>query len=159
VHPIQTGFHLWLDFYAAKTETSLTVSTVRMTTIITSVEKGMDTVVVADSDPLERNLVMRYLTDAGYSLLEASNSVEALRIANSFEGEIHLVVVFYPVGIDIARQLAAVCPSIGVLLVCRDSDEQISLRSDLPINLAFLQKPFDPMVLIDKIEYVLNRMR
>jgi DNA-binding response OmpR family regulator len=120
----------------------------------------MDTVIVVDSDPLERNLVMRHLTDAEFHLLEAANSVEALRIANLFEGEIHLMVVPNAPGIDIARQIVAVRPSIAVLLISGDPDEQPSARSQLPTtNLAFLQKPFHPVALRDKVRHVLTTNR
>jgi len=119
----------------------------------------MHTVLVVDSDPLERNLIMRHLTGAGYDLLEAANSVEAVRIANLFEGQIHLIVVSDPFGIDIARQVAAIRSSIAVLLTCHDFDEQLSLSSELPaINFAVLRKPFPPFALTDKVRRILSRI-
>jgi DNA-binding response OmpR family regulator len=120
----------------------------------------MDTVLVVDSDPLQRNLIMRHLIDAGYDVLEAANSVEAVRIANLFKGGIQLIVVPYPLGIDIARQVAAIRTSVPVLLTSCDSNEQISLSSELPaVNFAFLQKPFPSVVLIDKVRHVLSAIR
>ena len=41
----------------------------------------METILVLCSDPIERHLVTRRLTAAGYNVLEAANSVEAARLA------------------------------------------------------------------------------
>jgi DNA-binding response OmpR family regulator len=68
----------------------------------------MKTVLIVDADPVERNLLTRYLTEAGHDALEAANSVEAVRIANLFEGEIHLIVVANPGAFGIAEQIVAI---------------------------------------------------
>ena len=117
----------------------------------------MSTVLIVDADPVERNLVMRSLSDAGYDVLEAANSVEAVQIAKLIEGDIHLAVLANPEAIDTAGAITAVRTAVAVLVVA-DPEAEIPLTS-LPgtVNLAVLRKPFSATVLLEKVRNLLGR--
>ena len=113
----------------------------------------MNTVLILEAEPLQRNLLTRYLTDAGLDTLEAANLVEAARLANHIEGHIHLTVIGNSDVVDFATQIAPSRKSISVLLTSHRGEDQTLLNS-LPasVNCAFLQKPFFFTVLLDKIQ-------
>ena len=117
----------------------------------------METILVLCSDPLERHLVTRYLTNAGYNVLEAANSVEAARLARRLP-EIHLVIASYFPRKDIGGQLNSALANVPLLLVTMDPEEQI-LASFLPsgFNVAVLREPFMPVSLVDKVREVLRK--
>ncbi len=118
---------------------------------------SMETILVLCSDPLERHLVTRYLTTAGYNVLEAANSVEAARLARGLP-EIHLVIASYFPRKDIGIQLNSALATIPLLLVTMDPEEQI-LASFLPsgFKVAVLREPFMPVSLVEKVRDVLRK--
>jgi CheY-like chemotaxis protein len=117
----------------------------------------MHTVLILDSDPVARNVAMQLLADAGYSVLEASSSAEALQIVNLFKGEIHLVVIANDEMVDAAKEIAARRAPISMLLPSRGSPDQ-RLPGWLPadVNIVFLEKPLLPAVLLENIRDLLN---
>jgi CheY-like chemotaxis protein len=117
----------------------------------------METILVLCSDPLERHLVTRYLTDAGYNVLEASNSVEAARLARRLP-EIHLVIASYFLCKDIGSQLNGALATIPLLLVTMDAEGQI-LASFLPsgFEVAVLREPFMSVSLVEKVREILAK--
>jgi DNA-binding response OmpR family regulator len=114
----------------------------------------METILVVDGDPLERNLIVRYLSDADYLVLEAANGAEAVWIADYFQGDIHLMIVEYPIGTDIAEEIARFRPGIQILLTSEHPGGQPA-----PVNFGILQKPLWPCVLIPKVRNILDGIR
>ncbi len=49
----------------------------------TRASRGYGSVLVVDDDPITRRILTKYLVDAGYDVLTATNGVEALRIINA----------------------------------------------------------------------------
>ena len=120
----------------------------------------METILIVDDDPLERNMLVRSLTEAKYAVLEASSASEAVRISSLFEGKIHVVVLTYPSGLHIARDIAAVRPNVAFLLTSASPLEQLaSVSQSTTIKFEFLHKPFFPTVLTLKVREMLNTIR
>jgi two-component system cell cycle sensor histidine kinase/response regulator CckA len=122
--------------------------------------RGFETVLVAEDEESVRALVSRILSERGYSVLEAANGIEALRIAGEFAGEIHLVLtdVVMPgmSGRDLISQLVTVRPAIKALFVSGYTDKAIVHHGVLDSNVVFLQKPFSADGLARKVREVLN---
>ena len=83
--------------------------------------QGSETVLLAEDEPSIRVLAARILRTHGYTVVEASNGEEAVRIAHDFIGEIHLLLtdVVMPgmSGRVLASQLEATHHGIKVLFL------------------------------------------
>ena len=105
------------------------------------------TVLIADNDPLVRQLLSRVLIGEGYCVLEAANGTEALTIARQHPHPVDLVVadVMMPEmdGFGLAAQLARDHPDIKVLYVTGHYDDSVGVRRGLrESGSPFLLKPF-----------------
>ncbi len=83
--------------------------------------RGAETVLVVEDEASVRSLVCRILRDRGYSVLEASEGMEALRIVREHTGEIHLLVsdIIMPGmnGSKLAARIEEVRPGIKALFI------------------------------------------
>jgi PAS domain S-box-containing protein len=122
--------------------------------------RRFETVLVVEDEGSVRALACRILRERGYSVLEAADGMEALRIAGEFTEEIHLVLtdVVMPgmSGKELVSQLKAVRPAIKALFVSGYTDNAIVHHGVLDSNVAFLQKPFSADGLARKVREVVN---
>ncbi|HEX2094085.1 MAG TPA: PAS domain S-box protein, partial [Longimicrobiaceae bacterium] len=83
--------------------------------------RGAETVLLAEDEETVRRLAKRVLQRSGYTVLEAADGEEALRVAEAHRGPIHLLVtdVVMPRlgGRDLAARLLAARPGLRVLYV------------------------------------------
>ncbi|GAB4439074.1 MAG: hypothetical protein OHK0015_33520 [Chloroflexi bacterium OHK40] len=121
---------------------------------------GWETVLVAEDDAAIRALVVRTLGTLGYTVLAASDGMQALALARSFHGPIHLllsdIVMPQLSGDLLASQLLAQRPETAVLLMSGYTDQ--ATASDLPPSVLSqpLQKPFTPSMLTRHVRMVLD---
>lgn len=122
--------------------------------------RGTETLLLVEDETMVRALARRMLEQDGYTVLEARNGSEALRVAGAFPEHIHLLItdVIMPgmSGRQLAQELAKVRPSTRVLYVSGYTDNTISERGVLDANVAFLQKPFSHEALASKVRQVLD---
>ncbi len=122
--------------------------------------EGTETVLLAEDDSLVLPLARELLSKLGYRVLEARNSVEALAIARSHEGDIHLLVsdVVMPGGggFQLAKHLLVERPRLRVLYMSGYTDEAVVRHGLLERGLNYLQKPFTPAVLARRVREVLD---
>ena len=122
--------------------------------------RGNETVlVVEDEEPL-RKLAREFLEANGYRALEAGCGEEALRLAEKFEGPIHLLMTDMVMpgmsGRELAERLGASRPETKVLYMSGYTDDaMVHLRGFHPGRL-FLQKPFTLDTLARKLREVLQ---
>ena len=122
---------------------------------------GQETIlVVEDAEPV-RDMARQVLVRQGYTVLEAQNGEEALRLNASHEGPIHLLVtdVVMPGGMSgrqLAERLTATRPEMRVLYMSGYTDNAIVHRGLLEPGIAFLQKPFAPDTLTLKVRETLD---
>lgn len=121
--------------------------------------KNFETVLVVEDEDIVRELVCEVLEDHGYNVLCARDGIEALNLAEDFDGEIHLLVtdVIMPHmnGHELAAKLCALRPDMKVLYVSGYSDNDIGDHGDLDPRHELLQKPFTPQTLARKIRDVI----
>jgi CheY-like chemotaxis protein len=122
--------------------------------------RGNETVLLVEDEDAVRALARIILTNSGYAVLEASHGVEALRVAETHPGPIHLLVsdVVMPElgGPELAGRLLALHPETKVLFLSGYTDDAIVRHGILQENVNFLQKPFSTDALAKKVREVLG---
>jgi PAS domain S-box-containing protein len=126
-----------------------------------SIPQGSETVLVVEDEPSVRSLATHIIRHQGYRVLEAADGEEALRVAQECFGEINLlltdVVMPRMGGKELADRLKTLRPSVKVLFISGFPDEAIARHGVLTPGIAFLQKPFSPAALAQKVREVLDR--
>ncbi|HEV2805262.1 MAG TPA: ATP-binding protein [Chthoniobacterales bacterium] len=121
---------------------------------------NFETVLVVEDEEIVRELVCEVLEHQGYNVLCACDGIEALNLADGFDGDIHLLVtdVIMPHmnGHELAVKLSALRPDMKVLYVSGYSDNDIGDHGTLDPRHELLQKPFTPQTLARKIRDVLH---
>ena len=122
--------------------------------------RGNETVlVVEDEEPL-RKLAREFLEANGYRALEAGCGEEALRLAEKFEGPIHLLMTDMVMpgmsGRELAERLGASRPETKVLYMSGYTDDAMVHQRGFHPGRLFLQKPFTLDTLARKLREVLQ---
>ena len=125
-----------------------------------AIPHGSETVLIAEDELSVRSLAQRVLRGLGYTVLTASNGEEALRVAETYNGEIHLlltdVVMPQMGGKPLATVLREKRPELKVLFSSGYTDNSIVHHGVLDSGLQFLQKPFTLDGLSRKVREVLD---
>jgi two-component system, cell cycle sensor histidine kinase and response regulator CckA len=122
--------------------------------------RGSETILVAEDDEMVRSLVRETLEREGYKVLAASDPLDARRIADTHGEGIQLLItdVVMPKlsGRELAGQLMARRPEMKVLYMSGYTDNAVINSGILQKEVAFLQKPFTPAALTEKVREVLE---
>ena len=127
---------------------------------VTTMPKGSETVLLVEDDDTVRALARHVLRSCGYTVLEAADGRKAVQLAESHQGPIDLlisdVVMPYLGGRQLAERLVALKPDLKVLFSSGYTDDAIVRHGVLQAEFAFLQKPFTPTALAQKVREVLD---
>jgi len=122
---------------------------------------GGETILLVEDDRDVRELAQRVLQRQGYTVLEARDGREAMRLATSHSGPIHLLLtdVVMPgiSGMALADRLTADRPDIKVLFMSGYTDNAIAHHGVLDPGITLLQKPFSPMDLARRVRALLDK--
>ena len=117
--------------------------------------QGSETILLVEDEDSIRSLVLGILQSHGYTVLEAGRPQDALEICKTFEGPIHLlftdVVMPHMSGREVAEQVSAARPNTKVLYMSGYTDHAIAHHGVLNPGVPFLQKPFTPDLLAQKV--------
>lgn len=107
-----------------------------------------------------RNLLQKILVKHGYAVMAGANGHEALQLAQSFDGHIHLLVTDIQMpemnGFDLAAVIREERPETEILMMSgRYSGDLGQLTSEA----SFIRKPFVPKILLERVEHLLRRRR
>ena len=109
---------------------------------------------------LVRNLARDALEIYGYKVLEAASGSAALAISDDYDGQIHLLLtdVVMPgmSGRQTADRLLESRPEMKVLFMSGYTDDAIVHHGVLDADTPFIQKPFPPQFLAQKVRDVLD---
>jgi CheY-like chemotaxis protein len=121
---------------------------------------GTETILLVEDDVLVRDMAAQALDAQGYAVLSAASGAEALRTAQEFAGEIHLlltdVVMPQMSGRTLAERLQSTRPNLKVLYASGYTDNTIVHHGMLEPGIALLQKPFTPASLTRKVRETLD---
>jgi two-component system cell cycle sensor histidine kinase/response regulator CckA len=122
--------------------------------------KGTETILLVEDEPAVRELTRMVLAAQGYSVVEALSPEDAERISENSGTEIHLLLtdVVMPgvSGRELAKRITARHPKMRVLYMSGYTHNVIASGGMLESGIAFLQKPFTPAVLVQRVRDVLD---
>jgi two-component system cell cycle sensor histidine kinase/response regulator CckA len=125
-----------------------------------AIQRGTETILIAEDDSTLRALSVRTLAQLGYRCLAVGNAAEALGLLEAGE-MIDLVItdVVMPgmSGGALGERLALERPGLPVLFISGFADEDVIDRGLLEAGRPFLQKPFAPVDLARKVREVLDK--
>jgi len=123
-------------------------------------QAGSETILLVEDQPQVRELAQMVLAGKGYSVIVAATAEEAERACEERGREIHLLLadVIMPgvSGRELAKRLTARQPNLRVLYMSGYTFNVIAQGGMLEDGVAFLQKPFTPSTLAEKVREVLN---
>jgi PAS domain S-box-containing protein len=121
---------------------------------------GHETVLLAEDETALRELTRGLLETAGYTVLEATNVEDAIRLAESVHHKVDLLLtdVVMPGmdGHELSRRLTSKFPTLKVLYMSGYTDDVIVHRGVLNGGTTLLQKPFGRAGLLGKVRQVLD---
>jgi len=124
-------------------------------------KRGTETILLVEDEQAVRDLIVTLLSQRGYEVIVARHPAHAEQIAAKFPHEIHLlltdVVMPGTSGRELAARIGARRPGIRVLYMSGYTENVITSGGMLEKGLAFLQKPFSPALLSQKVREVLSR--
>jgi len=116
------------------------------------------TILIADDDPHIRELLRFYLRKELYTVLEAADGAEALRILESEHVQLAVVDVMMPVmdGWELCRHIREYANIPIIMLTAKGeiNDKEIAFRAGTD---DYLVKPFEPKELLFRIKALLRR--
>jgi PAS domain S-box-containing protein len=141
-------------------EVEATPSSGELPASIAKMPHGDETILLVEDEGGVRTLARQILQTCGYTVLEAAHGVEAIRLAEEHQGPVHLLVsdVVMPNmgGRRVAERVAALKPDVKVLYLSGYPDDAVIRHGVLTSQTAFLQKPFTPIMLAQKVREVLG---
>jgi PAS domain S-box-containing protein len=118
-----------------------------------------ETILFVEDDDMVRNMVTAVLDQYGYQVIEAENATKALDICQGrtrIDLMITDVVMPGTSGPELVRQIGTLHPDMKVLFISGYTDDAIVHHGVLDENIPFLQKPFTPQILAQKVRDLLE---
>jgi DNA-binding response OmpR family regulator len=117
------------------------------------------TILVVDDDPGVQRLAAKILRTEGYNVLVASDTPDAMNVSDEYSADIDLLLtdIMLPSGngISLASALLAKRPDAQVLYMSGFTADAIqAVQHEAGPNGGFLEKPFLPRTLVDRVRMV-----
>ncbi len=121
---------------------------------------GSGTILLVEDEAIVRDLVVALLEPEGYTVVQAINGLEAIRLFEDREGKVDLVISDIVMPEMGGKQLFEVLrqrdPTLKFILMTGYSTDPISAQGDGSSKPTMLHKPFSPIDLFRKIKDVLG---
>jgi len=125
------------------------------------VEKGTETILLAEDDDQVRELIREVLTGSGYTVLEAKDGLEALRLYKENERRIQLLIldVIIPKknGKEVHDEIKSERPDVKVIFMSGYDANVIHKKGIREEGIEFISKPVIPDHLLRTVREVLDK--
>jgi two-component system, cell cycle sensor histidine kinase and response regulator CckA len=122
--------------------------------------RGVETILLVEDDEQVRELIEQVLLRLGYDVLTAADGAGAIDICKRHRRGISLlitdVVMAHTSGPQVYARVAAMIPGIAVLYISGYTGDTVLARGIREEGVAFLQKPFTPVALAQRVREVLD---
>jgi CheY-like chemotaxis protein len=122
---------------------------------------GTETILLVEDEAVLRNVCRVYLESKGYTVLEAGNAKEAMKICKSYDRPIHVLITDIVMpglgGLELAKSALELRPTLAVVLVSGYTDRMLD-REAIGFK-KFLQKPFSFDALARTVRSLLDKNR
>jgi CheY-like chemotaxis protein len=166
----QSGGHVWLHS-APGSGTEITILLPRVDDVADAVpvhqtpparsdHGGSETILLVEDEPSVRELARRILHSRGYNVLVAMDGPSAIEMVEHGQQHVDLLLtdVIMPGlnGQDVAERVRALRPDIRVLFMSGYNEEAVLRDGVLAAGAAFLEKPFSPSELLNRVRRILQ---
>ncbi len=118
------------------------------------------TILVVDDESRMRKLIKDFLMQKGYSILEAADGEEALKVFEENQSKINLILldVMMPKldGWSVLRQIRQTSKVPIVMLTARGEEQDELFGFELGVD-EYISKPVSPKILVARVEAILKR--
>lgn len=118
------------------------------------------TILVVDDEPSILRLIAILLKTNGYRVLTSHDPGHALRLCEQYPEPIHLmitdVVMPYMNGRELAYQALVHRKDMRVIFISADDNGILTKGAGIGDDMAFVQKPFEPSALLQKVRKALE---
>lgn len=122
---------------------------------------GGETILVAEDNDSLMPIIKRALKNAGYNVITARTASEAIQTAKT-NGKIDLVVTDIVLpdinGHEMVKILSRDMPAFKVIFMSGYTDDAVIRKELMGKGSVFIQKPFPPSVLLERVREVLDRV-
>ena len=119
------------------------------------------TVLLVEDDLVLRKAIRGVLERAGYAVVDAGSGIHVLQLARVLPAGVRLLVTDLDLpgmaGWEIADVLAGLQPQIQTLFISGDVPALMRAHERRPHTTAYLAKPFDASVFLEKVRMLLAR--
>ena len=157
VHPV------WVQMEATVSCTEVTNSEAAGSEMLTTAEQlpGKRVILLVEDEPLVRRVTCEVLQSAGYRVLKAKNSAEAVRMFLQHEEEIDLLLTDEVLpgrsGHELARDLRAIGADIQIIFTSGYPASSVQGDSHHEVGVFYLPKPYAVQSLIAKVRQALEQ--
>jgi DNA-binding response OmpR family regulator len=117
------------------------------------------TILIVDDDKKIRELLALYFTKENFTVVEASDGIEAIRKAEQLKPGMILLDIMMPVldGIEVCRQIRKFSRVPIIMLTARGEDDDRIMGLELGAD-DYITKPFNPREVVARVNAVLRRV-
>lgn len=124
------------------------------------VSSGAETILLVEDEPALRELIKIALARSGFTVLDVAGPADALALCKNYSAPLHLLLtdVVMP-GMDgpaLAKQVLTERPDIKILYMSGYATNFIMHDGAVDAGTNFLEKPFHPRALLNKVREVLD---
>ena len=131
--------------------------------LLAEAPRGTETILLTEDEQDVREVAREFLESGGYTVLEARNGAEALRLASEYKSAVDLLVtdMIMPgmTGTELAQRLQHKHPGLGVIYMSGYTEHTAAEATHGEPNLRLLTKPFSRGSILRAVREVLNLSR
>ena len=121
-----------------------------------------NTILVVDDESRMRKLIKDFLTQKGFSIVEAEDGEKALEVFEENKSKINLILldVMMPKldGWSVLRQIRQTSKVPIIMLTARGEEQDELFGFELGVD-EYISKPFSPKILVARVEAILKRVQ